>query len=104
MLWSDNNTGNVSGGPQLRDHYAFVYDKAIYLYGGVRIGLQRNTSEHIFYFDLESMRWKSLPTRPAGPGRGWVRHDNQAFSGTTVAVFCEETKRLYAFGHQVRAH
>lgn len=101
VLWSDNTTGSMSGGPQLRDHYAFVHNKSIYLYGGVRIGLQRNTSELIFHFDLETLRWRSLATRPAGPNGHWTKPDNQTLTGTTVAVFNEESKKLYAFGHQV---
>ncbi|GMH44894.1 hypothetical protein BSKO_12851 [Bryopsis sp. KO-2023] len=101
VLWSETTAGSLSGGPQLRDHYAFVYDKCIWLYGGVRIGLQRNTSEYIYCFDLENQRWRSLPTKPAGQNNSWNRPDNQTLSGTTVAVFCEASSRLYAFGHQV---
>lgn len=60
VIWSESNAGSINGGPQLRDHYAFVYQNSVWLYGGVRIGLQRNTSDHLYYFDIENMRWRSF--------------------------------------------
>ena len=100
MFWQESNAGSINSGPQLRDHYSFVWKDAIWLYGGVRIGLQRNLSEHMYYFDVENARWKSKRTQPVDGE--WTRPDNPSVPSTTIAVFHPTEQRLYAFGGQVQ--
>jgi len=100
VFWQEPNAGSINSGPQLRDHYAFVWKGEVWLYGGVRIGLQRNVSDHMYYYDIENTRWKSVRTQPANGA--WTHPDNPSVPSTTVAIFHPDEQRLYAFGGQVQ--
>lgn len=100
MFWQEWNAGSINSGPQLRDHYSFVWKSSVWLYGGVRIGLQRNVSEHMYHFDIENTKWKSSRTTPFNGE--WIRPDKPSVPSNTVAIFHHGQERLYAFGGQVQ--